>query len=315
MCKLQNSNLLLLLLLLPVFMLSSCASVEEEQWSFVIVGDSRGGDNGVNTAILSEIVKEIVAQKAEFVLFPGDLVNGSPDQEILQSQLMTWQNTMQPAYDAGVAIYPVRGNHEFQGVLLTTAWDNVFSGKYSLPTNGPAGEIGLTYAVSHKNVFVVALDQYIERNRINQEWLDTQLAKNTKPHVFAFGHEPAFKVHHSDCLDDYPAARDAFWASLRNSGCIAYACGHDHFLNRAIIDDGDGDCENDVCQYVVGTGGAPLYSCAAKYDGNNGEYSVQPSFHAEKHGYILVEVKPSQVRMTWFERDDTSGEYLPNAYF
>ena len=44
-------------------------------WGFIVTGDSRGSDNGVNATILNEIADEIIAQDAAFVLFTGDLVN------------------------------------------------------------------------------------------------------------------------------------------------------------------------------------------------------------------------------------------------
>ncbi len=280
----------------------------EPTWKFIIVGDSRGGDNGVNTAVLKEIAAEIVLQEAEFVLFPGDLVNGSGNQAVLQSQLTTWRDTMQPVYDAGIGVYPVRGNHDAGNLA---AWQTVFSGEYALPTNGPSGEMGLTYSVSHKNVFVLALDQYISRHRVNQPWVDAQLAANTNPHIFAFGHEPAFKLAHADCLDDYPAERDAFLESLKNAGCRVYACGHDHFFDHAVVDDGDGNPDNDIHQYVVGTAGAPLYGFSPPYNGNNTRYTVEQREHAKKYGYLLVEVDGSVVTRTWFEKDTQTGTYGP----
>ena len=276
------------------------------EWRFIIVGDSRGGDNGVNTAILSEIAAEIVAQDAEFVLFPGDLVNGSGDQATLQSQLTTWRDTMQPVYDAGIGVYPVRGNHDAGNLA---AWQNVFSVDYALPTNGPAGEVGLTYSVSHKNVFVLALDQYRTPHRVNQSWVDAQLAANANPHIFAMGHEPAFKVSHAGCLDDYPVERDAFWESLKNAGCKVYACGHDHFYDHAVVDDGDGDPNNDISQCVVGTAGAPIYSFSPPYNGNNTSYTVEQYHYAAKYGYLLVEVSDSVAKRTWFERNNETGVY------
>ena len=280
----------------------------EPAWKFIIVGDSRGGDNGVNTAVLKEIAAEIVLQEAEFVLFPGDLVNGSGNQAVLQSQLTTWRDTMQPVYDAGIGVYPIRGNHDAGNLA---AWRTVFSGEYALPTNGPSGEMGLTYSVSHKNVFVLALDQYISRHRVNQPWVDAQLAANTNPHIFAFGHEPAFKLAHADCLDDYPAERDAFWESLKNVGCRVYACGHDHFFDHAVVDDGDGNPDNDIHQYVVGTAGAPLYGFSPPYNGNNTRYTVEQLEHAKQYGYLLVEVSGSVVTRTWFEKETQTGTYIP----
>jgi len=91
--------------------------------------------------------------------------------------------------------------------------------------------INPTFAVAHENALFIGLDNYVTPHRVNQAWLDQQLAANPRPHVFAFGHEPAFAVRHSDCLDDYPAARDAFLASLTDAGC------YDGDL------DGDGDVD------------------------------------------------------------------------
>lgn len=47
-------------------------------------------------------------------------------------------SVMQPLYDAGVGVYPIRGNHEDCGPKAV--WDNVFTGPYALPNNGPCVE-------------------------------------------------------------------------------------------------------------------------------------------------------------------------------
>ena len=192
-------------------------------WSFIVTGDSRGDDNGINAAILGELAGQIVDHSVDFVLFPGDLVTGSTDPAVLQSQLTTWRNTMQPVYDAGIGVYPVRGNHDEDSVL---AWNNVFNGPFALPANGPADEENLTYSVAHKNALILGFDQYVTSGRVNQAWIDDQLAASSSPHVFAFGHEPAFAAQHTDCLDDYPVNRDAFWLSLEHAGARTYFAGH-----------------------------------------------------------------------------------------
>lgn len=302
-----------LIYLLAVFIsFSLVAAADEPAWKFIISGDSRGDTNGVNVPILSEIAAEIVSQDVDFVLFPGDLVTGGVDQTELESQLTTWRNTMQPVYDAGIAVYPVRGNHELGSPVGTTAWNNVFSGAYALPANGPTGEENLTYSVTHKNVFVLALDQYVTIHRVNQTWADAQLAANTQPHIFALGHEPAFQVQHTDCLDDYPTERDTFWQSLANAGCRYYTCGHDHFYDHALIDDGDSDPNNNVHQYVVGTAGAPLRTWSPPYNGNNSTYTPEQWHHRAQYGYVLVEVlNDSDINLIWYERDSQTGDYAP----
>ena len=53
------------------------------------------------------------------------------------------------------------------------------------------------------------------------EWLRADLAKNTKPFIFVFGHEPAFVPndmrHYGDSLDAQTEDRDAFWSLLRRT--------------------------------------------------------------------------------------------------
>lgn len=303
---------------LVFIILSSVVSLlfAEPPWKFIIAGDTRSDgknkNNGVNVPILGEIAAEVVRQKADFILIPGDLVYGGVNQKKLQKQLTTWRDAMQPVYDANIAVYPVRGNHDVGKPAGVKAWDTVFSCDYSLPTNGPAGETGLTYSVTHKNSFILVLDQYVSRNRVNQPWIDAQLAANTNTHIFAMGHTPAFKARHSDCLDDHPADRDVFWASLKSAGCRVYACGHDHFYDHAAIDDGDGNSYNDIHQYIVGTAGAPLRNWSGSYSGKNSEMMPVQRGHSKKHGYILAEVTDLNFTMTWFERSD-KGKYAAVA--
>jgi 3',5'-cyclic AMP phosphodiesterase CpdA len=281
-----------------VVSLTGCAG---PSWRFIVTGDSRGDNNGVNTAILGELAAEIVKKQVDFVLFSGDLVYGQTDQAEMESELKTWRDIMQPVYDAGISVYVVRGNHDLGDPPSITAWNNVFKDKFSLPANGPAGEKNLTYSVEHKNAFIVGVDEYVRLRRVNQEWLDTQFAANTKPHVFVLGHEPAFKTRHKDCLDDYVVERDMFWASIEKAGGRTYFCGHDHFYNHARVDD-DGDPNNDIHQFIAGTAGAPLYDWQRDYDGENSGYTVKGIYHSKEYGYCLVKIDGLDVTVTWMER-------------
>ena len=94
---------------LLVGMCCSPAVLADTPWRFIVSGDSRGSYNGVNTPILTELAAQFVNQGAEFVLFPGDLVNGGVNQTTMQSQLTTWRNTMAPVYNAGIGVYAIPG--------------------------------------------------------------------------------------------------------------------------------------------------------------------------------------------------------------
>ena len=279
-------------------------------WKFIVTGDSRNNDpgenNGVNITILGEIADEIVAQGVDLVLFPGDLVygNGSTNQDELEDRFDTWISTLQPVYNAGIGVYPGRGNHDMLDGLPAnrTAWNNAFGS--SLPGNGPSGEEGVTYSFTHKNALFISLDEYITPNRVNQLWLNTQLSTNCVPHIFTFGHLPAFEVSHTDCLainQTHAGHRDTFWDSLEGAGGRTYFCGHDHFYNHARLDD-DGDWSNDIHQYIVGTAGAPIKTWSGLYNGLNSDYDVSNRHHANAWGYLLVEVDGLTTIVTWMKR-------------
>ncbi|MBN2268979.1 MAG: metallophosphoesterase [Sedimentisphaerales bacterium] len=295
--------------------------------------DSRGDVNGINVVILSELVQEFVDHGIDVLIFPGDLVSGmfSPSNGVFEAQLRTWTQFMAPLYDADIAVYVGRGNHEIRAFspdpndTFANRWLNVFGAhsdpNLKLPHNGPAGEEYMTYSVTHNNAFIVMLDQYAgiannpEQHKVNQAWLDAQLAANTKPHIFVTGHEPAFKAKDRAGLDDHPDHRDALWASIVNNAGRIYLCGHDHYYNHARIDDGDADPNNDAHQYIVGTAG-PLYTWNGIYPGDNSRYTPVSLYYARANGYLIGEVDDLDVTLTWFQRNttalDVNGVYEPN---
>jgi hypothetical protein len=301
-------------------MVLSSTSFAWEPWKFIVTADSRSDSasdhNGVNTAILSEIATEVVNHDVDFFLFAGDLAIGTSNQQELETQFTTWRDTMQPVYDAGIDVYIVRGNHDASSFpSCITAWNNIFSGSYLLPDNGPAGEVNLTYSVTHKNVFILALDQlrteFRSKNYVNQAWVDAQLAANTNPHIFAFGHFTAFKMMW-DSLGDHPADRDLFWESLENASGRTYFCGHEHFYDRASADD-DGDPNNDLHQYVIGSAGASEHNWNGSWIGDNSGRTITSIYHTVLFGYVIVEIDGFDATLTWMERNtndpDISGTY------
>ncbi len=297
-----------IIILLLLFLVGGTTIRAGDTTRFIVTGDSRGSSSGINSTILSEMVQATISEHAEFILFVGDLVYGSSDSSRLQSELMQWRSVMQPLYDAGIGVFPVRGNHDAGN---RNVWDIVFSGQYALPNNGPAGEENVTFSYTTKNILIVGVDEYMNTNRVNQSWIDSLFAGNSLPHVFVLGHAPAFKVRHTDCLDDYPGNRNTFWHSLANEQVKLYFCGHDHFYDHMRLDDGDADTTNDVHQIIVGAAGAPLRSDGS-YNGNNGDWTPQRVHHEASYGYILVEVNDWEVTLTWKHRV-SPGVYEPGG--
>lgn len=275
-------------------------------WRFAVFSDTHAS-NGV--AVLPEIAQAVVADGVKLVLCAGDIAEGglAANAAELQAQLLIWRNAMGPVYSNGIGVYVLRGNHEDDAAGDFAVWTNVFSGPYACPTNGPAGENGLSYSFTYRNALFVGLDNYTNLHRVNQPWLDQQLAGNTRPHVFPFGHEAAFKVFHADCLGSYPTERNTFWSSIAAAGARTYFCGHDHFFDVARIDDGDGNPSNDIYQCEVGTSGG-WFMAQYNYNGTNAPYAPVNVHHVTNtYGYLLVEVSGSDnadlgVTMTWKRR-------------
>ncbi len=286
------------------------ASAADTHVRFIVTGDTYGGDEGIDAEILGEIVQAAHDKEADFLLITGNLVTGSSDETELQAQLIAWRDAVQPLYDAGIGVYPVRGSHEAAG---QADWDAVFTGDYALPTNGPSGEKNLSYSFQRKNVFIVGLDQFVSPHAINQDWLDAQFQANRREHVFVFGHEPAFKFQNADVMDDAAQARNVFWRSLSAEGGRAYFAGYDPLYAHARIDDGDGDDRNDLHQFIVGTGGADLVMDGV-YDGKNAVWEPQAVFDEANYGYVLVDVVNEDVTVTWMRRT-APGVYQPGETF
>ncbi len=287
-------------------------------WKFAVVSDTQGnnkeGENGscINDEIVRAIAEDIARERPDFVLVSGDLVNGwfRNGGVDFADQYASWQEAMGPVYRGRIRIYPIRGNHDSgperlvlsplpakyepqPGALerLEQAYKKAFP---KVPQNGPRNEKGLTYSFGHKNAFIIGLDQYTAgQHKINQAWLDGQLAKAGKRHIFVYGHEPAFEAGHEDNLSFFPRERNLFWDSLGRAGARAYFCGHDHFYNRASISDSQG---HEIRQVIAGTGGGAPKSWSGSYKDKRvkGEY-----YDAEHRGYLLITIEGSRAIISW----------------
>ena len=288
-------------------------------WRFAFVGDT----HIPLTTIPSEIAAAVVADDAKLLIVAGDLIESGAtcQQTEFQTQLAEWRSAMAPLPVGGVPVYVVRGNHENDAPDNLYSWTNFFSGAYAMPSNGPSGELDLTYSTTttYSNALFVGLDDYINIHQVNQPWLNQQLAPNRLPHVFVYGHEPAFKAFHTDCLGSSPTERNTFWSSLKSSGAKVYLCGHDHFFNVARIDDGDGNPTNDLYQFIVGTGGSTNWPVQKyNYNGTNAPYTPINLWNiTNTYGYLLVEISgPTAtnlgVTLTWKQRtyDSNTASYL-----
>ena len=152
--------------------------------------------------------------------------------------------------------YPIIGNHEADTMeemdWLRNEYHNGNSSRMPLKhyTNqdGPRGSLETTYSWDYGNAHFIALNQYWDGTTAPSsdvgtdgdimpelyEWLVENLAANTKPFVFIFGHEPAFPNNRNlgSSLDKYLANRDSFWSLLEVNGVHVYFCAHTHYYSK-----------------------------------------------------------------------------------
>jgi Calcineurin-like phosphoesterase len=291
-------------------------------WKFAVTDDSRAAgsavvrSNGVSTLAVGTIANDIVMQGVDFVLFPGDMVTGETNDTVaLSSMLDTWVAAMAPVYNSGIPVYVTRGNHEYnpgdKGAAnpLDPSRQTYLEHFSYLPDNGPQGEKGLTWSITHKNVKIIGFDQYAGRTasydntlyapgsnkgQAMSSWVLDEINSSNAPLNFVIAHEQIWpSMSHPDCLANDPDSRDALVHALATHNG-AYLAGHDHMYVRGYVSNTQGDRAS---AFVVGTAGGGNYDFGA-YDISQW-YTGPDAYTVQKHisnssaptfGYLLVTV-------------------------
>lgn len=183
-----------------------------------------------------------------FMLSPGDV---DPPAGVL------WTITTTLGVD--FPWYPAVGNHEVE-TPEDMDWLRRYGQSLEAPDGspvrpGPPGCPTTTYSFDYRNAHFVVLNVYCDAggDAVTDGdvpdhlyyWLAADLAATDRPHIFVFGHEPAYpqldaqtgrERHMEDSLNAHPARRDRFWNLLRERGVRAYICGHTHNYSAVQVD-------------------------------------------------------------------------------
>lgn len=280
--------------------------------------------DGINKTISREIERAVINEKAQVLLWTGDLSNvNSRDDGIFKKQLLAWREIMDPLYQRGVIVLPTRGNHEFlrdvQGESFglepipdaSRIWNEVFAGRYGLPSNGPDREKNLTFYYVYGSALLIGLDQYeTKKDTVDAGWLASVLNANPKPFIFAFGHEQAFASGGHPANETLAAntdKRNQMWETLIKAGSRVYFCGHDHFYDHMSVVRNSADPGPEMHQLVAGTAGAPFYP-QANYPQDNDWQRTNVRHIDNTYGYILIVIDGNTATIT-FKGRTAPGNY------
>lgn len=246
---------------------------ENDTIRLCVVSDMHVGSSKIFTDIASEIMKEDVG----CIIVTGDLVEGGKGATVSEfsQQLSEWKKITTPLVSKGIKILPLKGNHEDDVRNGADLWKEFLSGYVSVDD----GIMNYTYV--YKDLLLVCLDNYNGEEKVDISWLEDELKRNRDKKVLVFGHEPAFKIFHDDCLDDDVQNRNDFWEILKRYNIRAYFCGHDHFLDVTEV--------SGIHQICSGTGGGWLMEKYSNYNGDNGNYTPHRLTHKSFYGYIVIE--------------------------
>ncbi len=150
-------------------------------------------------------------------------------------------------------IHPTPGNHEYN----TSGAGPYFA--YYGAAAGSSSKSWYSFDLAN-NWHVIELNGNVAHGvgSAQEVWLKSDLAANPGKHIIAFWHQPRFSSgaeHGSD------TGYTPFWNDLYAAHADIVLNGHDHDYERFALQNGAGQADpNGIREWVVGMGGAPLYS-------------------------------------------------------
>jgi len=257
-----------------LFLFAAASAVLAADFHFTVTADPRSNHTGFNTTLGA--INTFCGGPGAFHVSVGDIDPIPENRAVIDAK-----------FGASAKWYPIIGNHE-EGTGADMQWlraeyDNANGSLVRAPlsdpsmtnADGPVGTQHVCYTWDYGNAHFIAMNQYWNGGPTEgtgtdiskddtaasgdvvaalRTWLAADLAANTKPFVFVFGHEPAFPAnrHVGDSLDQYPDNRDAFWQVLEDADVHAFFVGHTHYYSKHL---GDKDGIGDVWQFDAGNAG------------------------------------------------------------
>ncbi|MBF0459490.1 MAG: metallophosphoesterase [Nitrospirae bacterium] len=309
-----------------------CSVNDDQQFSFIVFGDSRDNVAGVSQT-LAKIVKTMAAHvdvdkpAPSFAVFTGDAATSGG-----RNNLKDWDN-ITSGLSAKIPVLFVKGNHdiysrlkgysrdgefqEFQRERLEAGADINIGCIQRVP--GEAGYSAFSF-IWNGSLFVI-LDTYevpVPKDQRNGwvsprqlKMLGTALDNTTLRHKFVFAHTPAFdngphgNIGKPQYLGSWSQSFMEMWKIIDRNGVDTVFNAHDHFYARKKIDSTvNPQWKNGVLQVITGGAGAPLYdpeSCA-------GSDCIKYDKASKINHFIIVTVRPEDASYKVYDLDDKQIE-------
>ena len=245
------------LLLIVLTLVSACAAPSQkvnrklaeleklpQQFSFVVLGDNRSGDD-----IYRYLIGMAMEQKPDFIVNTGDQIATPGNRE-------QWARFWELSQAVTVPYFLTVGNHDAQPGVMGS--EGIFKEQLDLPGNEPY------YSFIAGNSLFIVLDSYIggEEKKITGKqlkWLKDVLANSKATNKFVFIHTPLYTdtekgigKHVGSSLDKFPEERDRLQALFVTWKVTMVFAGHEHLYRRKTVDG--------IPHVITGGGGAPLYA-------------------------------------------------------
>lgn len=262
---------------------------------FIILGDSKGKQNGINEKILIKLLKEAckLSPNPECIVLCGDNVAGSSMEEVLAFQLQCLRNLIGKYY-YGKVLIPVVGNHEVNNEPKDDRYERIFSRIYGdmIPNTYLDGYNRTVFYVDYEDIRFIILNafHFEEINRIVKKqllWFEEVASTDVKNKI-VFVHSPAFPTgaHLGHCLDLYPEDRDAFWKIVQDCNIDIVFSGHEHNYSRRKI-----EYKKDIYQVITGGCGEKLKD---KFKDKK-DVIIAP---IAKYHFVIVDVVSNSIRIS-----------------
>ena len=181
---------------------------------------------------------------------------------------------------------PAWGRHRSR--MLPTLGNHDFFGGHGRPYfsyfGASAGPSGLGYYSTTLGAWhIISLNSEIDAGPGSAQfgWLKAQLAASTAACTLAMWHRPLF----TSGPNDHAAHMRDIWRLLGQHGAEIVLSGHNHQYERFALQDADGRPDaRGMRQFVVGTGGYPLY-------GRTRSVANSEVFHSDAWGVLKLTLK------------------------